>query len=57
MPKTIQKTQDNSKYQRINTLYQLLSNAAQGYTIGELATQLDVSTKTIQRDLYEVLGE
>lgn len=57
MPKTIQKTQDNSKYQRINTLYQLLSNATQGYTIGELATQLDVSTKTIQRDLYEVLGE
>ncbi len=56
MPK-IQKTQDNSKYDRINRIYEKLSNTTVGLTTSELATQLNVSTKTIQRDLYEVLVE
>ena len=47
MPK-IQKTQDNSKYDRINRIYEKLSNTTVGLTTSELATQLNVSTKTPQ---------
>jgi predicted DNA-binding transcriptional regulator YafY len=56
MPK-IQKPQENSKYSRINQIYEQLSINPTGITIGDLAKQLEVSTKTIQRDLYEVLAE
>lgn len=56
MPK-ITKTADNTKYNRINRIYERLSKSATGVTIKELSEELDVSTKTIQRDLYEVLSE
>lgn len=55
--KAIQKPNDNTKYSRINLIYEKLLNSSTGLTIGELSTELDVSTKTIQRDLYEVLAE
>ena len=35
----------------------MLKNNVHGFTIAELAKELDVSTKTIQRDLYEVLSD
>lgn len=56
MPK-INKISENSKYERINRIYERLLKTSTGVTISELAQELDVSTKTIQRDLYEVLGE
>lgn len=56
MPK-IHKTADNSKFNRINQIHERLSNTTHGLTITELANELNVSTKTIQRDLYEVLVE
>lgn len=56
MPKVIQKQNDNTKYNRINLIYELLKNNSTGMTITELSKELDVSTKTIQRDLYEVLS-
>ncbi|MCT7581427.1 helix-turn-helix transcriptional regulator [Aliarcobacter butzleri] len=56
MPKVIQKQNDNTKYNRINLIYELLKNNSRGMTITELSKELDVSTKTIQRDLYEVLS-
>ncbi|NLN13095.1 MAG: HTH domain-containing protein, partial [Arcobacter skirrowii] len=51
----IKKDSDSSKYNRINQIYTMLKNNSAGMTISELAKCLDVSTKTIQRDLYEVL--
>ena len=57
MPPFVKKQQDNTKYNRINHIYEMLKNNVHGMTITELANQLDVSTKTIQRDLYEVLNE
>ena len=57
MPKIVNKKQDNSKYNRINQIYEMLKNNTHGMTITELSKELDVSTKTIQRDLYEVLNE
>ena len=57
MPKIVNKKQDNSKYNRINQIYEILKNNTHGMTITELSKELDVSTKTIQRDLYEVLNE
>ena len=57
MSKIVQKQQDNSKYNRINQIYNMLKNNTHGMTITELSKELDVSTKTIQRDLYEVLNE
>ncbi len=57
MPKIVNKKQDNSKYNRINLIYEMLKNNTHGMTITELSKELDVSTKTIQRDLYEVLNE
>lgn len=53
----ITKPQINNKWDRINTIYELLNRSSQGITISELSRKLGVSTKTIQRDLYEVLGE
>jgi len=57
VPKIIQKQNDNTKYNRINQIYEMLKNNVHGFTIAELAKELDVSTKTIQRDLYEVLSD
>ena len=57
MPPFVKKQQDNTKYNRINQIYEMLKNNVHGMTITELANQLDVSTKTIQRDLYEVLND
>ena len=57
MPKIVHKKQDNSKYNRINLIYEMLKNNTHGMTITELSKELDVSTKTIQRDLYDVLNE
>ncbi len=56
MPPILQKQNDNTKYNRINQIYEMLKNNVHGMTITELAKELDVSTKTIQRDLYEVLN-
>ena len=55
MPPILQKQNDSTKYNRINQIYEMLKNNVHGITIAELANELDVSTKTIQRDLYEVL--
>lgn len=57
MPSVVKKQQDNSKYNRINQIYEMLKNNVHGMTITELSKELDVSTKTIQRDLYEVLND
>ncbi|WP_418186651.1 helix-turn-helix transcriptional regulator [Aliarcobacter lanthieri] len=54
--KVIKKQNDNTKYNRINQIYMMLKNNVHGMSITELANNLDVSTKTIQRDLYEVLS-
>ncbi len=56
MIQVVQKQNDNTKYNRINQIYEMLKNNTHGMTIGELSKELDVSTKTIQRDLYEVLS-
>ncbi|MGE4384207.1 MAG: helix-turn-helix transcriptional regulator [Arcobacter sp.] len=56
MIQVVQKQNDNTKYNRINLIYELLKNNSRGMTITELSKELDVSTKTIQRDLYEVLS-
>jgi predicted DNA-binding transcriptional regulator YafY len=53
----IEKPQNNTKWDRINTIYELLNRSSDGLTISELSNELGVSTKTIQRDLYEVLAE
>lgn len=53
----IEKMPNNSKWDRINTIYELLNRSAEGMSIQELSQKMDVSTKTIQRDLYEVLTE
>lgn len=57
MSTLVSKKQDNPKYNRINQIYEMLKNNSHGMTITELSKELDVSTKTIQRDLYEVLVE
>lgn len=57
MPQIVHKQNDNTKYNRINQIYEMLKNNTHGMTITELAKELDVSTKTIQRDLYEVLSD
>lgn len=49
------KLQTNTKLERISYLYDRLSKAEA--TITELANELRVSTKTIQRDLHEILTE
>jgi predicted DNA-binding transcriptional regulator YafY len=57
VPKIVHKKQDNSKYNRINQIYEMLKNNVHGMTITELSKELDVSTKIIQRDLYDVLND
>ena len=57
MPPIVHKQNDNTKYNRINQIYEMLKNNVHGMTITELSKELDVSTKTIQRDLYEVLND
>lgn len=56
MSKHIKKQEENSKYNRINQIYTMLKNNVHGLSITELSKQLNVSTKTIQRDLYDVLS-
>lgn len=53
----VERPANNSKWERINTIYELLKQSCEGVSIQELSKQMNVSTKTIQRDLYEVLGE
>lgn len=53
----IEKPQTNSKWDRINTIYELLNISHNGMSIAELSEKMGVSSKTIQRDLYDVLGE
>ena len=48
---------ENSKTKRINIIYEKLLQSPLGLSIGELAKELEVSTKTIQRDFYETLGD
>lgn len=57
MSNIVNKKENNSKYNRINQIYEMLKNNTHGMTITELSKELEVSTKTIQRDLYEVLNE
>lgn len=47
----------NSKWDRINTIYEILNQSHGGISIQELSNKMGVSSKTIQRDLYDVLGE
>ncbi|MBN2833072.1 MAG: transcriptional regulator [Campylobacterales bacterium] len=54
---SIEKIPNNSKWDRINTIYERLKQSCDGISIQKLSQELNVSTKTIQRDLYEVLGE
>ncbi|GGD49967.1 transcriptional regulator [Malaciobacter pacificus] len=54
MPQFIKKQTDNSKYNRLNQIYEILKNNTHGINITELANEFDVSTKTIQRDLKEL---
>lgn len=55
--KKIEKSKINSKWDRINTIYEILSCSNEGISMAQLAKELDVSTKTIQRDLYEELSK
>ena len=57
MPPILQKQNDSTKYNRINQVYTMLKNNVHGMTIAELAKELAVSTKAIQRHLYEVLSD
>lgn len=47
----------NSKYDRLSYIYDRLSRSPNGVTIKELSEELDVSTKTIQRDLHDALQD
>lgn len=49
------KITSNPKIERISYIYERISRS-NGVTISELAKELNVSTKTIQRDLHEVLS-
>lgn len=46
-----------SKYNRLSYIYDRLSRSPDGVTIKDLAEELDVSTKTIQRDLHDTLAD
>ena len=45
-----------SKYDRLSYIYDRLSRSPDGATIKDLADEIKVSTKTIQRDLHEALS-
>jgi predicted DNA-binding transcriptional regulator YafY len=45
-----------AKWERLSYIYDRLMRTPDGVTITELASELDVSTKTIQRDLHEALA-
>lgn len=45
---------NSSRFERINKIASLISSSP--HSISELASKLNVSTKSIQRDLYEVLS-
>jgi predicted DNA-binding transcriptional regulator YafY len=47
----------NSKWDRINTIYEILKQSHGGISIQELSSKMGMSSKTIQRDLYDVLTE
>jgi predicted DNA-binding transcriptional regulator YafY len=51
---TFEKT--GAKWERLSYIYDRLMRTPDGVTITELAGELDVSTKTIQRDLHEALA-
>ena len=53
----VERPLNNSKWERIETIYALLKQSHDGISIQQLSQKMGVSTKTIQRDLYEVLGE
>lgn len=46
-----------SKYDRLCYIYDRLSRTPDGVTIKDLASEIGVSTKTIQRDLHEALSQ
>lgn len=54
MPLQFEKS--GSKYDRLSYIYDRLSRSPDGVTIKDLADELKVSTKTIQRDLHEALS-
>ena len=54
-PKKIIPETSTSKYERINDIAVLISNKP--HSISELSEKLGVCTKTIQRDLYDVLAK
>jgi len=54
-PQKIIPETSTSKYERINDIALLISNKP--HSISELSEKLGVCTKTIQRDLYEVLAK
>ena len=54
-PQKITPETSTSKYERINDIAVLISNKP--YSILELSEKLGVCTKTIQRDLYDVLAK
>ena len=54
-PQKITPETSTSKYERINDIAVLISNKP--YSISELSEKLGVCTKTIQRDLYDVLAK
>lgn len=56
MPMTLQFEKSGSKYDRLSYIYDRLSRSPDGVTIKDLADELKVSTKTIQRDLHEALS-
>lgn len=53
---TLHFEKNGSKYDRLSYIYDRLSRSPDGVTIKDLADELKVSTKTIQRDLHEALS-
>jgi predicted DNA-binding transcriptional regulator YafY len=53
---TLQFEKAGSKYDRLSYIYDRLSRSPDGVMIKDLAEEIKVSTKTIQRDLHEALS-
>ncbi|MDD3595893.1 transcriptional regulator [Sulfuricurvum sp.] len=53
---TLHFEKSGSKYDRLSYIYDRLSRSPDGVTIKDLAEELKVSTKTVQRDLHEALS-